>query len=284
MPEGGASDIPLTLEDSQKEEVLIEGDMHATSTLQDTDMHRIDKEGDEIVVISVAEVVRPEVIQHDATENLKFDDAEVIVHDDTEKLMASPAASSAKERPVSAVKDTKIHTEVEDVGSSPAEVLAKSIDDASPRKSSCDVRIKYSQSEDIARDVDEHTEDISMRSDASREISHSEDQVLEENCQQVNQSIQEFQHGSADNGAVLTQIMTALAIVTDINGNNISNIKKNSPNKVLHDVVSCNVDVVEEEKKNIVMEEDKEEQVNVIVEKVFKYAGVSPKGMSSNKG
>ncbi|KAJ8556407.1 hypothetical protein K7X08_029798 [Anisodus acutangulus] len=202
------------------------------------------EECEEIAIISVEEVV-----QYDATKNLEPD---VIVHD-TGKLLTSPAASSVKERTISVVMDTWIHTEVEEVEISPAEVLVESIEDASPKKSGCDVRIEDSQSEDIAREIEELCKDMSMKSDASREISHTEEQALEENYQQVNQSIREAHHGNTDNGVVLNQNITALAIVTDINFNNISNIKKNSPNKVLHDVVSHNVGVVEEENENIDM-------------------------------
>ncbi|XP_059311002.1 DEK domain-containing chromatin-associated protein 3-like [Lycium ferocissimum] len=80
---------------------------------------------------------------------------------------------------------------------------------------------------------------------------------------------------------------THLAVVTEEQVNSLSITKELSPNKVLHDLVSHNVENIEENRENLVMEEDKEEQINLVNEKVYKQAGVSPKvsqAVSSSKG
>ncbi|XP_060216574.1 uncharacterized protein LOC132644046 [Lycium barbarum] len=60
---------------------------------------------------------------------------------------------------------------------------------------------------------------------------------------------------------------TQLVIVTEVQVDSLSITKELSPNKVLHDLVSHNVENIEENQENVVIKEDKEEKVNLVNEK-----------------
>ncbi|KAJ8527578.1 hypothetical protein K7X08_015029 [Anisodus acutangulus] len=76
------------------------------------------------------------------------------------------------------------------------------------------------------------------------EIKPIREEIQVEQCSQKNQQILA---DSSDSG----QNKNDLILVEGISGNNILDLKKNSPNKVLHDLVTQNVMIVEEEKENI---------------------------------
>ncbi|KAJ8556545.1 hypothetical protein K7X08_035678 [Anisodus acutangulus] len=134
---------------------------------------------------------------------------------------------------------------------------------------------------DASRVEEDQTDVDSMRCDLRIEVDQTIDHGMGESPHQVavvqhgheSQLQQCTKSASSDsNSAGLSQNNVALVLVTGNSESILTNIKKNSPNKALYDLLSHNVEVVEEEREkgNIPRKEDKGEQIDQHIKRVFK--------------